>query len=101
SGNPGCRIAIVFRGLWSRAGRPQTVKCASINRPHARRSNLDQMPVWVAEIEALSTCLPPALLFHNDSVLREPRFPPRQFVHCNGEREMKFTIAVVRRRRCA
>ena len=70
---------------------------ALIDRPDARCSDLDQMPVWIAKVDTLATQFPRAFLFHHDSVFREPIFPDRQLLGWDRKREMKFAIAIVRR----
>src|ERR1035441_9044253 len=51
-----CPLAIVSQGNreWSR----RFAIAVSINRPDSRRGNLDEMPVWISEIEAVTTELP-------------------------------------------
>lgn len=68
-----------------------------INRPHASSCNLDQMPVRIAEIDALATALPRALLFHCYAILLQPCFPICQLRSWYRERDVKLAVAVMRR----
>jgi hypothetical protein len=56
---------------------PAGHRTASVDRPHARRRNLDQMAVGIPKIETLATQFPHPPLFHRDTVLRQPSFPAR------------------------
>src|SRR5476649_708434 len=75
-------------------------RTASIDRPDARCGNLDQVPVQVAKIEAVTAKFPGVLLFHRDSVFRQPRFPVCQLRGWNREGDMQFAVAIVRRGAC-
>ncbi len=68
---------IAGRLLCGRAGNDGFER-RSIDRPDAGCSDFDQMAVRIAKIDALAAQFPGALLFHRDSVLRQPCLPIRQ-----------------------
>src|SRR5580700_3553454 len=81
---------------------PQSVnrnskKEKSVNRPYARRGDLNQVPVRIAKVEAGASLFPRALLLHGNPVFREPIFPAGQLRSRDGKREMELAVAVVRR----
>src|SRR5579859_3101911 len=69
----------------------------SIDGPDAGGGDFYEMPVRIPEVDALTTQLPRALLFHCDPVLFQPCFPIGQFQSRNRERNMKLAVAIVRR----
>src|SRR5271169_5973537 len=69
----------------------------SIDRPCARRGEFDQMAVRVSKVEAPAPGFPGAFLFHRDSSCLEPCLPLVQFGRWNSERDVQFSVSVVRR----
>src|SRR5208282_5197460 len=59
--------------------------------------DLDEMPVWIAEVDALATQLPGTFLFHCYLVFRQPCFPVRERLGTNRKGEMQLAVAIVRR----
>src|ERR1700693_730489 len=55
------------------------------------------MVIRVPKVQAPSAFLPLAFLFHCDSSCLKPRFPVGQFVRWDSERDVQFSVAVVRR----
>src|SRR6516165_7230602 len=51
-----------------------------INRPQARRRQLEQMPVGIAEIDAVAAARPIGAAFDGDALLAQSLFPLWQFV---------------------
>src|SRR5271167_4473753 len=94
---PTTHSEVIHLALLDRARK----RTASINRPDAWGSDLDQMPVRVAKIDASAPQLPRTFLFYRDSVFRQPGLPARQFIGPDREREMQLTVAIVRRLHCA
>src|SRR5690348_17835804 len=87
----------------SRTVRPVTVRLRgrSVNGPHTRRSDLEQVTVGVAEVEAHAAALPAFPFFDGDAVLRQPRFPAGQLFRIDGECQVQFAVSIVRRFRGA
>src|SRR5205823_2081362 len=71
----------------------------SIHGPNARGGEFEQMAIGVAKVEAPAAQFPGAFLFHGDPLLLEPGLPICQFCGWDGERQMQFSISVVRCRR--
>src|SRR5262249_13694013 len=69
----------------------------SIDRPQARRRQLEQMPIRVAEVDAHAAAGPLGAAFDRNPMLAEPLFPVRQSLSLDGKRDVQRTVAIVRR----
>src|SRR5688572_10430640 len=70
---------------------------ALVNRPQAGRGELQEVPVGVAEIDALASALPGGAALDRDVVAGEARLPASELVLRDREGDVKRTRAVMRR----
>src|SRR5262249_56146120 len=68
-----------------------------INRPQARRRQLEQMPVGIAEIDAVPAARPVGAAFDGDALLAQSPLPLRQLIHGNGKGHVHRSMAVLPR----
>src|SRR5262249_35524351 len=67
-----------------------------ISRPKPRRRQLEQMPVGIAEIDAVAAARPIGAAFDGDALLAQSPLPLRQLIHGNGKGHVQRSLAVVR-----
>src|SRR5262245_52850054 len=84
--------------LPERDGRDKTghdKKNQSIDTPQARRRQLQEMPVGIAEIDAVTAALPIGAALDRDVVLTQALLPLRQLVRRDGEGDVQRPVTVV------
>lgn len=72
-----------------------------VSRPQAGCCQFHQVPVGVAEVDAVSATRPIGATFDRDTMRAQPLFPLRQGVTSDGEREMQRPVTIVRRDRAS
>ena len=65
--------------------------------PIGRASPVPEVPVGIAEIDAVAAARPVGAAFDRDAVLGEPLFPGRQFVGGDRQRHVQRSVPVMRR----
>src|SRR5579864_2001573 len=66
----------------------------SVDVPYARRHNLQQMPVWITEVERLAPILPCLTQLNRDALFLQPAFPSRQITTSDPERDVNCADGV-------
>src|SRR5215831_18999259 len=66
----------------------------SVNVPYARCHNLQQVTVWVAEVERLASIFPCLAQFNRDALFLQPAFPSRQITTSDSERDVNSADGV-------
>src|SRR5262249_51175250 len=84
-------------GAWQTRQALPTGELASIDRPQARRRELQQVAVGIAEIDAAAAALPVGPPFDRDIMRAQALLPLRQLVGGNRKRDVQRAAAVVRR----
>src|SRR5713101_3311302 len=67
-----------------------------VNRPDAWCGKLDEVIIWIAEVQACAAAGPTDRALDSDFLFGEPRFPIRQFRRRNRKGDVQRSAAVVR-----
>jgi hypothetical protein len=66
----------------------------SVDVPYARRHNLQQMTVWITEVERLPSIFPCLTQINRDALFLQPAFPSRQITTSDPERDVNCADGV-------